>query len=209
MLRVDRREDRHCDRDASSAPAEVQFDDRTILDSDGLLLLNRIPHSVVVVGAGVIGIEYASMFAALGATVTVVEKRERLLDFCDVQITEGLQYHLRDVGVVFRMSEEVTAVKLHADGAVTELQAGSRSPPSSSCMRPVVRGRRMISISRLRVSRPISEVLSPSIPITGPLSSTSSRRATSSAGRRSRLRRWSKGASPRHTLLASPLRCAS
>ena len=77
-------------------PPDVDFDDRTILDSDGLLLLDRIPPSVVVVGAGVIGIEYASMFAALGAKVTVVEKRARLLDFCDAQITEGLQYHLRD-----------------------------------------------------------------------------------------------------------------
>ena len=77
-------------------PREVEFDDRTILDSDGLLRLNRIPTSVVLVGAGVIGIEYASMFAALGAKVTVVERRARLLDFCDAQITEGLQYHLRE-----------------------------------------------------------------------------------------------------------------
>ena len=104
----------------------MEFDDRTILDSDGLLHLDRIPHSVVVVGAGVIGIEYASMFAALGAKVTVVEKRARLLDFCDAQITEGLQYHLRDVGVVFRLGEEVTAVERHADGALTQLASGKQ-----------------------------------------------------------------------------------
>lgn len=107
-------------------PPAVEFDDRTILDSDGLLRLDRIPHSVVVVGAGVIGIEYASMFAALGAKVTVVEKRARLLDFCDVQITEGLQYHLRDVGVVFRLGEEVTAVERHVDGALTQLASGKQ-----------------------------------------------------------------------------------
>ena len=107
-------------------PPEVEFDDRTILDSDGLLLLNRVPQSVVVVGAGVIGIEYASMFAALGAKVTVVEKRAHLLDFCDAQITEGLQYHLRDVGVVFRLGEEVTAVQRHADGALTQLASGKQ-----------------------------------------------------------------------------------
>ena len=107
-------------------PPDVDFDDRTILDSDGLLHLDRIPHSVVVVGAGVIGIEYASMFAALGAKVTVVEKRARLLDFCDAQITEGLQYHLRDVGVVFRLGEEVTAVERHADGALTQLASGKQ-----------------------------------------------------------------------------------
>src|SRR5918994_2397411 len=107
-------------------PPEVEFDDRTILDSDGLLLLARIPASVVVVGAGVIGIEYASMFAALGAKVTVVEKRARLLDFCDAQVTEGLQYHLRDAGVVFRLGEEVTAVERHADGALTQLASGKQ-----------------------------------------------------------------------------------
>jgi NAD(P) transhydrogenase len=107
-------------------PPEVEFDDRTILDSDGLLHLDRIPHSAVVVGAGVIGIEYASMFAALGAKVTVVEKRLRLLEFCDAQITEGLQYQLRDVGVVFRLGEEVTAVERHAEGALTQLASGKQ-----------------------------------------------------------------------------------
>jgi NAD(P) transhydrogenase len=107
-------------------PPEVEFDDRTILDSDGLLHLDRIPHSAVVVGAGVIGIEYASMFAALGAKVTVVERRVRLLEFCDAQITEGLQYHLRDAGVVFRLGEEVTAVQRHAEGALTRLASGKQ-----------------------------------------------------------------------------------
>lgn len=107
-------------------PPEVEFDDRTILDSDGLLLLDRIPHSVVVVGAGVVGIEYASMFAALGAKVTVVEKRRRLLDFCDAQVAEGLQYHLRDAGVVFLLGEQVIAVEGHADGALTQLASGKR-----------------------------------------------------------------------------------
>jgi NAD(P) transhydrogenase len=107
-------------------PPSVEFDDRTILDSDGLLLLDRIPASAVVVGAGVIGIEYASMFAALGVKVTVVEKRARLLEFCDAQITEGLQYHLRDLGVVFRLGEEVTAVDRHDGAVLTHLASGKR-----------------------------------------------------------------------------------
>jgi NAD(P) transhydrogenase len=107
-------------------PASVDFDEKTILDSDGLLRLDRIPGSVLVVGAGVIGIEYASMFAALGAKVTVVEKRPRLLDFCDSEIVEGLQYHLRDLGVVFRLGEEVTAVDRHEQGALTHLASGKR-----------------------------------------------------------------------------------
>ena len=109
-------------------PASVEFDDRTILDSDGLLLMDRIPRSLVVVGAGIIGIEYASMFAALGSKVTVVEKRHRLLDFVDAQIAEGLQYHLRDLGVVFRFGETVTAVERHGDATMTVLESGKKIP---------------------------------------------------------------------------------
>jgi NAD(P) transhydrogenase len=109
-------------------PPAVEFDDRTILDSDGLLGMDRVPASALVVGAGVIGIEYASMFAALGLKVTVVEKRPRLLDFCDAQITEGLQYHLRDLNVMFRLGEEVTAVDRHDGAALTHLASGKRVP---------------------------------------------------------------------------------
>jgi NAD(P) transhydrogenase len=107
-------------------PPAVRFDNRTILDSDGILLLEQIPRSVVVVGAGVIGIEYASMFAALGAKVTVVDKRARLLPICDAQISEGLQYHLRDLGVVFRFGEEVVAVDRHESATLTRLASGKR-----------------------------------------------------------------------------------
>jgi len=71
-------------------PPTVAFDERRILDSDGILHLETIPRSLVVVGAGVIGIEYASMFAALGSRVTVVESRDRMLDFCDSEVVEAL-----------------------------------------------------------------------------------------------------------------------
>jgi NAD(P) transhydrogenase len=109
-------------------PQDVNFDGATVLDSDGILSLGRIPASLVVVGAGVIGIEYASMFAALGTKVTVVERHGRLLEFCDAEIVEGLQYHLRELGVVFRFTEEVVAVKRHDEGAITELASGKRIP---------------------------------------------------------------------------------
>ncbi len=109
-------------------PRDVAFDNRTVLDSDGLLLLDHIPATVLVVGAGVIGIEYASMFAALGAKVTVVEQRSRLLDFCDAQIAEGLQYHLRDLGVTFRFGEAVVAVERREGGTVTRLESGKLIP---------------------------------------------------------------------------------
>jgi len=107
-------------------PPSVAFDSGTILDSDSLLELARIPTSLVVVGAGVIGIEYASMFAALGTKVTVVERRPQLLDFCDSEVVEGLRYHLRDLGVVFRLGEAVASVEPHEGTTVTTLESGKR-----------------------------------------------------------------------------------
>jgi NAD(P) transhydrogenase len=108
-------------------PNTVDFDDETIIDSDGIIHLERVPRSMVVVGAGVIGIEYASMFAALGTKVTVVERRDRMLEFCDPEITEALKYHLRDLAVTFRFRETVASVERHPPlGAVTVLESGKR-----------------------------------------------------------------------------------
>ena len=72
-------------------PPSVAFDDRTVIDSDGIVHLEQVPRSMVVAGAGVIGIEYASMFAALGTKVTVVEQRERMLEFCDLEVDRGAE----------------------------------------------------------------------------------------------------------------------
>ncbi len=109
-------------------PPGVEFDEEQVLDSDGILNLKFVPASMVVVGAGVIGIEYASMFAALGTKVTVVEKRHTMLDFCDPEIVEALQFHLRDLAVTFRFGEEVTAVDVGASGTVTTLASGKQIP---------------------------------------------------------------------------------
>ena len=110
-------------------PAEIQFNGRTILDSDDIVLrMEAIPDSLVVVGAGVIGIEFASMFAALGTRVTVVDAREDLLGFCDHEVVEALQYHLRDLNVVFRFGERVTAVQETQLGTVTSLASGKQIP---------------------------------------------------------------------------------
>jgi len=109
-------------------PSGVEFDENRVLDSDGILDLNSLPTSMVVVGAGVIGIEYASMFAALGTKVTVVEKRSDMLDFCDPEIIEALKFHLRDLAVTFRFGEEVTAVDVGAAGTVTTLASGKQIP---------------------------------------------------------------------------------
>ncbi|MDX6332209.1 MAG: transhydrogenase [Streptomycetaceae bacterium] len=109
-------------------PASVEFDDRTIVDSDSVLNLETVPRSMVIVGAGVIGIEYASMFAALGTKVTVVEQRDAMLDFCDLEIVEALKYHLRDLAVTFRFGETVAAVERHPRGTLTVLESGKRIP---------------------------------------------------------------------------------
>ncbi len=107
-------------------PDTVDFDDRTIVDSDGVINLHAVPRSMVVVGAGVIGMEYASMFAALGTKVTVVERRAQMLDFCDAEIVESLKYHLRDLSVTFRFGEEVASVEKHSTAALTLLKSGKK-----------------------------------------------------------------------------------
>ncbi|MGB3477449.1 MAG: Si-specific NAD(P)(+) transhydrogenase [Mycobacterium sp.] len=109
-------------------PPGVTFDEERVLDSDGILDLKFIPASMVVVGAGVIGIEYASMFAALGTRVTVVEKRDSMLEFCDPEVVEALRFHLRDLAVTFRFGEEVTAVDVSSSGTVTTLASGKQIP---------------------------------------------------------------------------------
>jgi len=107
----------------------VAFNSRTILDSDDVVLhLDRIPSTLLIVGAGVIGVEFASMFAALGTKVTLVDGRREMLDFCDAEIVEALRYHLRDVNVVFRFGEVVTQVDEHEAGTLTTLASGKRIP---------------------------------------------------------------------------------
>jgi NAD(P) transhydrogenase len=107
-------------------PASVEFDDVTVMDSDSVLNMERVPRSMVIVGAGVIGMEYASMFAALGSKVTVVEQHESMLDFCDSEVVDALRYHLRDLAVTFRFGETVAAVERHARGTLTLLESGKR-----------------------------------------------------------------------------------
>ena len=109
-------------------PSTVDFDGRTVVDSDQILAMDHVPPSMVVVGAGVIGIEYASMFAALGTKVTVVERRDRMLEFCDLEIIEALKYQLRDLAVTFRFRESVARVERHEGGTLTILESGKRIP---------------------------------------------------------------------------------
>src|SRR5215211_5933802 len=85
----------------------IPFDGRRIFISDDLLQLDHLPRTLAVVGAGVIGLEYASIFAALGVRVTVIDKRRRLLPFVDAEIMDSLTYHLNQQRTIFRLGEEV------------------------------------------------------------------------------------------------------
>ncbi len=110
-----------------SRPDHIPFDGRTIFDSDEILDLDHVPRSMIVVGGGVIGLEYAIMFATLGVKVTVVDGRERLLEFCDREIIDTLLYHARSLGMIFRLGESVVDICQPRPGLVAvELESGKR-----------------------------------------------------------------------------------
>jgi NAD(P) transhydrogenase len=90
----------------------IEFDGRRIVSSDEILNLDQLPRTLAVVGAGVIGLEYASIFAALGVRVTLVDKRHRMLPFVDAEVIDALAYHLRDNRVTLRLGEEVSGMEL-------------------------------------------------------------------------------------------------
>ena len=92
-------------------PESVPFDNKTIFTSDELLKLDHIPKTLIVVGGGVIGIEYACMLAALGVKVTLVEGRHQVLGFLDDEITEALQYQMRRMGITLRLGEKVARIE--------------------------------------------------------------------------------------------------
>ncbi len=101
--------------------AEIPFDGQTVIDVDQILDLQSSPRELIVVGAGVIGLEYASMFAAMDVEVTIVEKRPTILDFVDDEIIERLTYHLRNLNAVFRLGETVRSVEKDEKGRVVAL----------------------------------------------------------------------------------------
>jgi len=108
-----------------SRPTNVEFNGTSIFDSDDILNMKELPRDLTVVGGGVIGTEYGSMFAALGVHVTIVDARKRLLGFVDEEIIECLQYQMRSLGVTLRLGEEVKSCKPRDNGqVVTELKSG-------------------------------------------------------------------------------------
>jgi NAD(P) transhydrogenase len=106
-------------------PAHIPFADPDVHDSDTILELDRMPASLLVIGGGVIGCEYATMFAAMGVEVTLVEPRGELLSFLDAELSEALRVAMQDLGIDVRLGEGVTTVQRVADGIETGLKSAA------------------------------------------------------------------------------------
>ena len=92
-------------------PEHIDFSNSQIFCSDTILEMEKLPKSMIIVGGGVIGTEYACILSTLGIEITIIEGRGQLLDFLDSEIAEALQYHLRDRGVILRLNEKVDKIE--------------------------------------------------------------------------------------------------
>jgi len=99
------------------ADSRIPLDGNSVVSSDDILRLDALPRNLVVIGGGVVGCEYASMFGALDVRVTLIDMRPRLLPFVDAEIAEALTYQLRDRRVTLRLGEKVSSVKVEQNGA--------------------------------------------------------------------------------------------
>jgi NAD(P) transhydrogenase len=108
--------------------SDIPFDGKRIVDTDELEGIDGVPREIIVVGAGVVGLEFASFLAAMGTKVTLIDQRPTILDFVDREIIEALCYHLRQVGMTFRLGEKVTRVGVdpQRDRVFAELESGKK-----------------------------------------------------------------------------------
>ena len=106
-------------------PPGIPFEDPDVHDSDSILEIDRLPASLAVLGGGVIGCEYASMFAALGAEVHLIERRTPLLEFLDAEIVERMTAGMRELGVTFHFGERADTVTRRADALVCTMPSGA------------------------------------------------------------------------------------
>jgi NAD(P) transhydrogenase len=105
-------------------PAEFEFSDPRIYDSDSILTLREVPRTMLVAGGGVIGSEYACMFSELGVQVTIVEKRDRLVGFLDQEIGDALQEAMRSMGMTLLAGDSIARLHYETDHIVAELSSG-------------------------------------------------------------------------------------
>ena len=107
-------------------PDNFPIDDHLVYDSDTVLNMDRIPKNLAVIGGGIIGCEYATIFTALGIPVTLVESRSRLLSFVDGEIAERLHSHLVDLGMTIMLNEEYDRIEKGNGSATVYLKSGKK-----------------------------------------------------------------------------------
>ncbi|MEO7111578.1 MAG: Si-specific NAD(P)(+) transhydrogenase [Polyangiaceae bacterium] len=134
----------------SSADPKIPFDGNHVFTSDDITRLEALPKSLAVVGAGVIGLEYASIFAALGVRVTVIDKRKRLLPFVDAEIVDAFAYHLRQNRVTLRLGEEVKGIEV-----LEEKKEGNSVGIKLASGKQIVTDRALYSIGRAGATKHI------------------------------------------------------
>ena len=97
-------------------PANIPFEAERVMDSDDILDMREVPRSMIIVGGGVIGCEYASIFSALGTRVVLIDGRRDLLEFLDSEVADALKFHMRDTGVTMRLGHMVSSVEFDESG---------------------------------------------------------------------------------------------
>lgn len=105
-------------------PGHIPFDGERIFDSDEILHFRKMPRTLAVIGGGVIGVEFATIFAALDVQVTLIEERPSILDFCDKEIIDEFQHQLRDRGTVLRLEERVEKIERLGEKVILKLNSG-------------------------------------------------------------------------------------
>ncbi|HTJ62870.1 MAG TPA: Si-specific NAD(P)(+) transhydrogenase [Alphaproteobacteria bacterium] len=110
-------------------PADIPFNGTTVLDSDEVIGLDRLPRSIAVLGAGVIGVEYATIFSALDVNVTLIEPRQKILDFIDHELIEDFLHQLRDRGMTIRIGSKVDRIEFSDGRPVITLESGRQARP--------------------------------------------------------------------------------
>ncbi|WPO44356.1 Si-specific NAD(P)(+) transhydrogenase [Tardiphaga sp. 42S5] len=111
-------------------PDYVPFDNKTVFDSDEIIDLPKLPRSLAVIGAGVIGVEYATIFSALDVAVTLIEPRPTFLDFIDKELIDEFMHELRDRNVALRLGSKVNAIEQNAHGQIVTRLADGRNVTS-------------------------------------------------------------------------------
>ncbi|MEP0943004.1 MAG: Si-specific NAD(P)(+) transhydrogenase [Rhizobiaceae bacterium] len=108
-------------------PDTIPFDGEYVFDSDSILNLDHLPRSICVIGAGVIGVEYATIFSSLDVHVTLVEPRDSMLDFVDRELMEDFTHQLRDRGMVLRFGKKMEQIRRLEEGGCEVLMEGGRN----------------------------------------------------------------------------------